>query len=129
MPDTDRPRHFKANGPFFVDATFDAPLPPGAYPVVELTGPRGSGSPTTLGTASSGPENWQHPDLRFIRLSGNIPPDAAAGIYTVTRFEVQWTVGSPPSWQPVPIPFSIWAKTRRSSSMPRPRHRSRRSPT
>jgi len=106
MSDTDRARHFKANGLFFVDASFDAALPRGAYPVVELTGPSGSGSPTTLSTASSSPENWQHPDLRFIRLAGNVPSTAAPGTYTVTRFEMQWVVGSPPSWKPVDIPFA-----------------------
>jgi len=114
MADTDRPRHFKQNAQFYVVATFDSPLPEGAYPVVYLVGPPGVLPPPSdpgrketvmLNSGSAGPANMDHPDQRAIRMTGNVPPFAPPGVYKVTKLEMQWTIGSPPSWQPVPIPF------------------------
>jgi len=127
MPDTDRPRHFKANGPFFFDATFDAPLPPGAYPVVELTGPNGGGSPTVLDTGSSGPENFQHPDLRFIRLAGNVPSTAAPEPTGSRALRCSGSSALHRRGSRSISPSRIWARTRRLSSSPRTLRRSRRS--
>jgi hypothetical protein len=87
MGDNDKPRHFTAATGFYLDITFDAPLPAGAYPQAELHGPLESGSRFQLATGSSMPDGL---DPKRVRVSGNIPDIAPPGTYKVVRLSAQW---------------------------------------
>jgi hypothetical protein len=100
------PRHFHANERFFIELSFEEPLPEGATPLAEFAGPIGPGGPAlTFWTTSSGPAESASSDRRQVRLIGKVPPDAPPGMYRVTHAEVRWTAEMPLSWEAVAVPI------------------------
>jgi hypothetical protein len=99
------PRHFHANERFFIEISFEEPLPEGAIPLAEFAGPIGPGGPAlTFWTVSSAAaENAD--DRRRVRLIGKVPADAPPGMYRVTHVEVRWTPEMPLSWEAVAVPI------------------------
>ena len=86
------PRHFHANERFFIEISFEEPLPEGAIPLAEFAGPIGPGGPAlTFWTATSGPAENAEADRRRVRLIGKVPAEAPPGMYRVTHVEVRWT--------------------------------------
>jgi hypothetical protein len=99
-----QPRHTHANERFFIEATFETPLPSGAVPVAEFAGPIGPGGPAmTFWSTSAGPAEM--PDPRCVRLIGKVPAEAPPGLYRVTHLEVRWTAEMPLSWIPARVPI------------------------
>jgi hypothetical protein len=100
------PRHFHANERFFIEITFEAPLPEGAVPLAEFAGPIGPGGPAlTFWTYQAGPGETDPGDRRCVRLTGKVPADAPSGLYRVTHLEVRWAAEMPLSWEPVVVPL------------------------
>jgi len=100
------PRHFHANERFYIELSFEEPLPEGAIPVAEFAGPLGPGGPAlTFWTSTSGPAENDTGDRRRIRLIGKVPADAPPGMYRVTHVEVHWTGDMPLSWEAVAVPI------------------------
>ncbi len=99
-----QPRLAHAKERFFIEATFDAPLPDGAVPLAEFAGPIGPGGPAlTFWTSSAGPV--QGADRTRMRLVGQVPEEAPPGLYRVTHLEVRWTADMPLSWEPSIVPL------------------------
>jgi len=89
---------------FFIEATFEAPLPEGAVPLAEFAGPIGPGGPAlTFWTSSAGPAAGS--DRSRMRLVGQVPEEAPPGLYRVTHLEVRWTAEMPLSWEPARVPL------------------------
>jgi hypothetical protein len=100
------PRHFHANERFFIEISFEEPLPEGAIPVAEFAGPIGPGGPAlTFWTSSSAAAEDADGDRRRVRLIGKVPADAPPGMYRVTHVEVRWTPDMPLSWEAVAVPI------------------------
>lgn len=100
------PRHFHANERFYIEISFEEPLPEGAIPLAEFAGPIGPGGPAlTFWTATSGPAENAESDRRRVRLIGKVPADAPPGMYRVTHVEVRWTEAMPLSWEAVAVPI------------------------
>jgi hypothetical protein len=100
-----KPRHFHANERFFIEITFEEPLPEGAIPLAEFAGPIGPGGPAlTFWTSTSQPAGNAADDRRSVRLVGKIPADAPPGMYRVTHVEVRWSPEMPLSWEAVSVP-------------------------
>ena len=100
------PRHFHANERFFIEISFEEPLPEGAIPLAEFAGPIGPGGPAlTFWTATSQPADDAADDRRRVRLVGKVPEEAPPGMYRVTHLEVRWAPEMPLSWEPVAVPI------------------------
>lgn len=100
------PRHFHANERFFIEISFEEPLPEGAIPLAEFAGPIGPGGPAlTFWTSSSSAAENAEGDRRRVRLIGKVPADAPPGMYRVTHVEVRWTPDMPLSWEAVAVPI------------------------
>jgi hypothetical protein len=100
------PRHFHANERFFIEISFEEPLPEGAIPLAEFAGPIGPGGPAlTFWTSSSAAAENAEGDRRRVRLIGKVPADAPPGMYRVTHVEVRWTPDMPLSWEAVAVPL------------------------
>jgi hypothetical protein len=97
-----QPRRAHAKERFFIDVTFESPLPEGAIPLAEFAGPIGPGGPAlTFWTSSAGPAT--DGDRSRIRLVGQVPEEAPPGRYRVTHMEVRWAADMPLSWVPAPV--------------------------
>jgi hypothetical protein len=106
MPMDQPPRHFHANERFFIEISFEEPLPEGAIPLAEFAGPIGPGGPAlTFWTFSAGPAEGAAGDRRRVRLTGKVPADAPPGMYRVTHLEVRWAAEMPLSWEAVVVPI------------------------
>lgn len=102
-----RPRHFHANERFFIEISFEAPLPDGAIPLAEFAGPLGPGGPAlTFWTSSAAPVADAPGDRSRVRLVGKIPEEAPPGLYRVMHLEVRWAAEMPLSWEAVSVPLS-----------------------
>jgi hypothetical protein len=100
------PRHFHANERFFVEISFEAPLPEGAVPLAEFAGPIGPGGPAlTFWTTSAGPAENAAGDRSRVRLVGKVPEEAPPGMYRMTHLEVRWAADMPLSWEAVAVPL------------------------
>jgi hypothetical protein len=100
-----QPRLAHTKERFFIDATFEAPLPDGGIPLAEFAGPIGPGGPAlTFWTSSAGPAEGS--DRRRMRLVGQVPEEAPPGLYRVTHLEVRWTADMPLSWEPAIVPLA-----------------------
>ena len=99
-----QPRRAHAKERFFIEATFESPLPEGAIPVAEFAGPIGPGGPAlTFWTATAAPADGS--DRQRFRLTGQIPEEAPPGRYRVTLVEVRWAADMPLSWVPARVPL------------------------
>jgi hypothetical protein len=97
------PRLAHANERFFIEVTFESPLPEGAIPLAEFAGPIGPGGPAlTFWTSSAA---LLDAGRSRVRLIGKVPTEAPAGLYRVTHIEVRWSAEMPLSWTPVPVPI------------------------
>jgi hypothetical protein len=102
----DQPRHFHANERFFVEISFEEPLPEGAVPLAEFAGPIGPGGPAlTFWTTSSGPAENAAGDRSRVRVIGKVPEEAPPGMYRITHLEVRWADEMPLSWEAVAVPL------------------------
>jgi len=100
------PRHFHANERFFIEISFEAPLPEGAIPLAEFAGPLGPGGPAlTFWTSTAGPVEGAAGDRTRVRLVGKVPEEAPPGMYRVTHLEVRWAAEMPLSWEAVAVPL------------------------
>jgi hypothetical protein len=100
------PRHFHANERFFIEISFEEPLPEGAVPVAEFAGPIGPGGPAlTFWTTSTGSAEGAEGDRSRVRLIGKVPEEAPAGMYRVTHLEVRWAAEMPLSWVAAAVPL------------------------
>ncbi len=98
------PRRAHAKERFFIEATFESPLPDGAIPLAEFAGPIGPGGPAlTFWTSSAIPADGS--DRSRLRLVGQVPEEAPPGLYRVTHLEVRWAPDMPLSWTPAPVPL------------------------
>ncbi len=103
-----QPRIAHTKERFFIEVTFDAPLPEGAIPLAEFAGPIGPGGPAlTFWTSTSGP--IEGPDRSRMRLVGQVPEEAPPGLYRVTHLEVRWAGEMPLSWEPAVVPLDALA--------------------
>jgi hypothetical protein len=99
-----QPRRAHAKERFFIEATFESPLPDGGIPLAEFAGPVGPGGPAlTFWTSSAGP--IEAADRRRMRLVGQVPEEAPPGLYRVTHLEVRWSADMPLSWEPARVPL------------------------
>jgi len=99
-----QPRRAHAKERFFIEATFESPLPEGGIPLAEFAGPIGPGGPAlTFWTSSAGPAAGN--DRTRIRLIGQVPEEAPPGLYRVTHLEVRWSPEMPLSWVPAIVPL------------------------
>jgi hypothetical protein len=100
------PRHFHANERFFIEISFEEPLPEGAIPLAEFAGPIGPGGPAlTFWTSTAGPAENAAGDRSRVRLVGKVPEEAPPGMYRVTHLEVRWAAEMPLSWEAVAVPL------------------------
>lgn len=100
-PPAARIGHFHAHDHFFVDLLFAGPLPEGAIPRAEFSGPIGPGGPAlTFWTTAM---TLEPDDPRRVRLSGVIPRDAPPGTYRINVVRVGWSDEMPPAWEPVDL--------------------------
>jgi hypothetical protein len=99
-----QPRHFHANERFFVEMTFESPLPEGAVPLAEMSGPIGPGGPALTFWTTTAAEIDGSRRTRM-RLIGKIPEEAPPGLYRIMHCEVRWTADMPLSWVPVVVPL------------------------
>jgi hypothetical protein len=99
-----QPRRAHAKERFFIEATFESPLPEGAIPLAEFAGPIGPGGPAlTFWTTTTGAAETADP--RRVRLIGKVPEEAPPGLYRVTHLEVRWTAEMPLSWETAKVPL------------------------
>ena len=99
-----QPRLAHAKERFFIEATFDAPLPEGGIPLAEFAGPIGPGGPAlTFWTTSANVADGM--DRTRIRMVGQVPEEAPAGLYRVTHLEIRWSPDMPLSWMPAVVPL------------------------
>ena len=97
-----QPRLAHAKERFFIEATFDAPLPEGGIPLAEFAGPIGPGGPAlTFWTSSASVADGM--DRTRIRMVGQVPEEAPAGLYRVTHLEIRWSPDMPLSWVPAVV--------------------------
>lgn len=100
------PGHFHANERFFIEMSFEEPLPEGALPLAEFAGPIGPGGPAlTFWTSTSQAAEGAADDRRRVRLVGKVPEEAPPGMYRVTHVEVRWAAEMPLSWEAVSVPI------------------------
>jgi hypothetical protein len=99
-----QPRRAHAKERFFIEVTFEAPLPEGALPLAEFAGPIGPGGPAlTFWSTSTGPvEGYGRNRMRLI---GQVPEEAPPGLYRVTHLEIRWGADMPLSWVPATVPL------------------------
>jgi hypothetical protein len=99
-----QPRLAHTKERFFIEAMFETPLPEGANVLAEFAGPIGPGGPAlTFWTSSSAPADGA--DRSRMRLVGQVPEEAPAGLYRVTHLEVRWSAEMPLSWEPATVPL------------------------
>jgi hypothetical protein len=99
------PRRAHANERFFIEVTFESPLPDGAVPLAEFAGPIGPGGPAmTFWTSTAALPDAT--DRSCVRLIGKVPTEAPTGLYRVTHLEIRWSAEMPLSWTPVQVPLA-----------------------
>jgi hypothetical protein len=82
-----QPRRAHAKERFFIEVTFEAPLPEGALPLAEFAGPIGPGGPAlTFWSTSTGPVEGY-------------------GRNRMTHLEIRWGADMPLSWVPATVPL------------------------
>jgi hypothetical protein len=107
-PDKDKPNRFKADGLFWLDLTFDDPVPTEGVPWAELVGPTDHAplNAQGLSTAGKAPQPDSPTDPRKTRISGQIPANAPPGTYKVVALQMQWGGSASPTWHNVSIDFT-----------------------
>jgi hypothetical protein len=97
-----KPRRAHAKERFFIEATFESPLPEGALPLAEFAGPIGPGGPA-LAFWTSSCAVIDGTNRTRVQLVGQVPEEAPPGLYRVTHLEIRWEADMPLSWVPAPV--------------------------